>query len=224
MTHRYLIGLLTCHAHRERDLLCLDTWVPVARQLGLRVVFLIGEGRFIQEPTLDGDYLRCPCPDDYRSLPMKTKVFCRWALTQPDWDILGKGDNDTLVIPERLAALDMGNAEYRGCEPGSPWRGYSSGGALYLLTRRAVEIVAERLKDQAGPEDQLVGRYLRRAGVKFTKDARFVPWGNAERRPMPDNHLITTHKIPESLWRETWAAIAGQNSSDLSTTSVAGCG
>ena len=210
MTHRYLIGLLTCHAHRERDLLCLETWVPVARQLGMRVVFLIGEGRFIHDPTLDGDYLRCPCPDDYRSLPQRTRCFFRWALTQPDWDSVLKADNDSLVIPGRLAALDMGDAEYRGCEPGHQWRGYGSGGGGYLLTRRAVEIVAERLNDKTGAEDQLVGRYLRRAGVKFHQDARFVPWGSNDRRPKPDNDLITAHKIPESLWRETWEALRRQ--------------
>jgi hypothetical protein len=196
-----LIGLLTCHAHRERDAICLNTWIPVARQLGMRVVFLIGEGRDAPPTWLDGDYLRIPCLDDYISLPCKTRALAQWALTQPGWDRILKADNDSLVIPERLAAVSMDGIDYRGSEPGIKWFGYASG-AGYLLSRRAAQVVADTLVNRKGAEDQLVGRALKRAGIELTKDPRFDPWGRDP--PTPQNDKVTTHKLDRERWLACW--------------------
>ena len=196
-----LIGLLTCHAHRERDSLVESTWAPVARQLGMRVVFLIGDGPRAQPTWLDGDYLRIPCPDDYWSLPMKTRAFAQWALTQSGWDRILKADNDSLVIPERLAAIEMDGIDYRGSEPGIKWFGYASG-AGYLLSRRAAQVVADTLVNRKGAEDQLVGRALKRAGIELTKDASFDPWG--KNPPTPKNQIVLTHKLDRERWLACW--------------------
>lgn len=205
---RFLIGLLSCHKHRDRDLLALETWIPVARALGMRVVFLVGDGPGKWFPFQDGDYLHCPCPDTYPALPQKTRAFCRWALSQPDWTWLCKADNDTLIVPYRLQ--DCAQAIPEGVDYfGAEWKpkvAYASGGALFGLSRRATEIVARDLTARVGAEDLLVGKLLRRAGIPMHIDPRFVPFGNEQRRPLPDNGLITTHKIPDALWRETWAA------------------
>lgn len=200
-----LIGLLTCHAHRARDELCLASWVPVARQMGMRVVFLIGEGLDAPPTWLDGDYLRIPCQDDYSHLPQKSAGFFRWALTQPNWTTLLKGDTDTLIIPERLAAVSMECVDYRGAE-WKPGVNYASGGAGYLLSRHATTIAAERLKERAGAEDLLVGKHLRRAGIKFTIDPRFDPWGRDP--PTPQNDKVTTHKLDRERWLTTWRPFA----------------
>lgn len=199
-----LIGLLSCHAHRERDILCLDTWVPVARQLGLRVVFLVGDGRHAPATWLDGDYLHCPCHDSYGALPGKSRAFFQWALTQPDWSHCVKADNDSLIIPERLAAVDLVGVDYWGQEPGIRWFGYASG-AGYALSRRAVEIASERLTEKQGSEDALVGKHLRRAGIPLTKDARVDPWGKCP--PTPGNHVVITHKLDRERWMACWGQL-----------------
>lgn len=196
-----LIGLLSCHAHRERDILVEQTWAPVARQLGQRVVFLVGDGRHAPATWLDGDYLHCPCQDSYVALPQRTRCFCQWALEQPGWSHVFKADNDSLVIPERLAALDPTGIDYLGAE-WKPGVGYGSGGAGYIMSRRAVEIVADRMDDKTGSEDLLAGRHLRRAGIKFTIDDRFDPWGRCP--PTPENDKITTHKLNRERWMACW--------------------
>jgi hypothetical protein len=195
-----LIGLLSCHAHRERDLLVEQTWKPVAESLGMRVVFLVGDGRHAPATWLDGDYLHCPCKDDYLSLPAKSHAFFQWALTQPDWQTVLKADDDSLIIPERLAALDMQGVDYRGVE-WKPGVNYGSG-AGYLLSRRAVEIVAERMVETHGSEDMIAGKHLRRAGIPLTKDARVDPWGKCP--PTPENDIVITHKLDRERWLACW--------------------
>jgi hypothetical protein len=167
----------------------------------MRVVFLIGEGRDAEPTWLDGDYLRIPCQDDYPSLPMKTRAFSQWALSQPDWTTACKSDNDSLIIPERLAHVEMDGIDYRGSEPGIKWFGYASG-AGYLLSRRAAQVVADTLVNRKGAEDQLVGRALKRAGIELTKDARFDPWG--KNPPTPQNDKVTTHKLDRERWLACW--------------------
>lgn len=202
-----LIGLLTCHDDRERDDLCEATWTPAARALGMRVVYLIGEGRFASETWLDGDYLRIPCPDTYPALPQKSAALFRWALTQP-WDVLVKADNDSLIIPQRLAAIDMAGIDYLGCEPGGRNRGYASG-AGYLLSRRAVSILAERMKEKTGNEDQIAGRHLRRAGIQLVQDERIDPWG--KRPPTPSNDTAISHHLDLWTWARAWDTLSSQH-------------
>jgi hypothetical protein len=46
----------------------------------------------------------------------------------------------------------------------------------------------------------LVGQVLRQAGIRLSIEPRFVPWGTMERRPRPDNDLITTHKVAADVF------------------------
>jgi hypothetical protein len=115
------------------------------------------------------------------------------------WDYLFKCDDDTYISLPRLMAVDPAGRDYIGAE----WRpgvGYASGGAGYILSRRAVSIVAERLESYpTGAEDLLVGQVLRAAGIEFSVDPRFVPFGSPDRRPCADNDLITLHAAAEEL-------------------------
>ena len=93
--------------------------------------------------------------------------------------------------------LDFCDKELEGRDyVGAEWRqgvGYGSGGAGYLLSRKAAELVALRLDQAAGAEDLLVGGILRAAGVELTIEPRLVPFGSMERRPRRGNDLITLH-------------------------------
>ena len=109
----------------------------------------------------------CPCPDDYPSLPQRTRWFCRWALAQNDWDYLFKCDDDTYVSITRLSLYDLAGRDYVGAE-WKPGVGYGSGGAGYFLSRKAATAVAERLEQPCGAEDALVGQVLRSAGLALS--------------------------------------------------------
>ena len=194
---RYLIGALSGWAYADRRQLCLETWFPDAAACGIDAVFLLGEPA-VKGPDRNGPLLILPCPDAYRTLPQRTWHFVRWAMERDDWDYLLKCDDDTYVSASRLAAYDPQGCDYIGAE-WRPGAGYGSGGAGYLLSRRAAEIVAAKMLAPLGAEDQLVGLRMREHGIPLTIDPRFVPWGSEERRPTLGNDLITAHKFADSL-------------------------
>lgn len=221
---RILIGALSAWKYPERRRRCLATWMRDADALGVPSVFLLGCPTAVAPEQIGPHALVLPCPDDYASLPQRTMWFCRWAVGQRTevrnqrselptsdfrplisdlrplpWDYLFKCDDDTYISMPRLLAFDPAGRDYIGAE----WRpgvGYGSGGAGYFLSRRAAEIVAERLATHpTGAEDLLVGRVLKETGIELSIDPCFVPFGSAERRPRADNDLITLHAAPEEL-------------------------
>jgi len=200
---RTVIGLLSCQQEfaRHRRELCRATWDPIVASLGCDVVFLVGGERF----CVDGDVLHLVCGDTYPELPQKTRAFCRWAFDQ-GYDRLFKADDDTLIHPQRFQAWlrEVEGQDYVGNE-WQPGVNYGSGGAGYLLSRRGIELVVNQLQKKTGAEDMLVGQIMHRAHIKLKIDTRLIPFGNAERCPLPGNDIVTTHKIPEPLWRSCWA-------------------
>lgn len=209
MNSRVIMGALSGWQHEDRRQRCRSTWFNDAKQtVGLNSFFLIGaEGR-VTEPTVLGDLLLLPTPNDYPSLPQRTRWFCKWALERDDWDYLFKCDDDTYVSIARLCEYDTGGQNYIGGE-WSPGIGYASGGAGYFLSRTAAEIVARELTSLTGDEDALVGQVLRGAGIDLNVDNRFVGHGDNERRPQRGNSVITTHAISADTFlqshRETTA-------------------
>jgi len=189
---RILIGALSGGAPplvRRRES-CRRTWFTgVGGYEGSECLFLLGDPA-LKCPELRGDELWLPCPDDYRSLPQKTRGFCRWALDSADFDYLFKCDDDTYVCLDRLTQVPAG-LDYCGWNVNG--RGYASGGAGYLLSRRAAGVVAEKLIEPTGPEDMLVGRHLRQAGISLVHDTRFYPFSRLSRAPQPTNRQITGH-------------------------------
>lgn len=204
-----IVGLLACQALTDRRKLCRDTWLPEVQSLGIDVVFLIGGHTHFERR---GDELWLPCGDTYQQLPQKTTAFCRWATQETDATHLFKADDDTFIHPSRfaafLAAVQPGQ-DYIGNE-WKPRARYASGGAGYLLSRTAANIVA-KMRKLRGAEDVEVGYTMRNNGVQLRLDNRFTPFGNAQKRPLPTNDLITTHKIPVNLWLDTWELCKGES-------------
>ena len=195
-----LIGALSGWKYQERRQRCLQTWMHDADRLGIEAVFLLACPTADKAERIGPHHLVLPCPDDYASLPQRTRWFCRWALSTEysalscPWDYLFKCDDDTYVnIPrlapyaEQLAARDYVGAEWR------PGVGYASGGAGYFLSRKAAGVVAEHLRQPTGAEDLLVGQILARHAIQLSLEPRFIPFGSATHRPTRDNHLITLH-------------------------------
>ncbi len=191
---RILIGALSGWKYQQRRQRCLSTWMADADRAGVQSVFLLGCPAAVVPERIGAHALACPCPDDYTSLPQRTLWFCRWALNG-DWDYLFKCDDDTYISIPRLCGYDPSGRDYVGAE----WRpgvGYGSGGAGYFLSRRAAQIVAQRLSPhKTGAEDLLVGQVLRAAGMAISIEPRLVPFGSPVHRPKKANDLITLHGV-----------------------------
>lgn len=196
--HRILVGALSGWQHGDRRDRCVDTWIPDLRKLGHDAVFLLGVPN-LSRPERRGDVLVLPCPDDYPSLPQRTRWFCQWALGIEGWDYLFKCDDDTYVAAYRLATYDLAGRDYVGAE-WTPGVAYGSGGAGYFLSRRAAAVVAEKLTPATGAEDALVGQVLREAGIALSVEPRLIPFGSSERRPKPDNDIITLHGVDANVF------------------------
>ena len=189
---KLLIGVFSCQAYGQRRDRCATSWMAEAHDRCIDILFIVG-GERSGAPRVENRTLYLPCSDEYESLPEKVCQFCRWALDSREFDYLFKCDDDTYVRLDRLIQVVPNSHDYVGAE----WTAgvnYASGGAGYLLSRRAAEVVADRLVDRpVGAEDVLVGECLRAAGIDLYRDNRFIPFGNEVLRPQPGNDLITTH-------------------------------
>jgi hypothetical protein len=199
MPARVIIGILAGSNETDRKSQCRMTWMLTAAQRGVQAVFLIGRPE-LAAAELHGDELHLPCPDAYRFLPQKTHGFCQWALTRDDWDYLFKADTDTYINVDRLLAYDCHAADYIGA-PHRDRISYASGGAGYLLSRKAAAILAEKMVQSHGAEDMIVGSVLQRNGIVPTWDKEaFIPWGSMDARPKADNRAVTTHAVGRDVF------------------------
>lgn len=206
-----LVGLLACHfeSHLPRRTLCRETWLPALQDMGADVVFLIGAHDRVERR---GDELLLPVDDSYKALPQKTHAFMQWALETSGVTHVFKADDDTLIASQRFYDWVLGmdpSHDYVGNQPFPHGKPYASGGAGYLLSMKAVELIAKASFPRHGYEDSLVGTTMKRNHVPFHRDTRLIPWGNEAARPLPGNDIITSHKLPEHLWRDSWEKLVG---------------
>lgn len=192
-TDKLVIGVLSAEHLHERRNAVWETWgVDGTKLPGVDVVFLIGDPTSLM-PYRRGNCLYLPCPDDYESLPQKTRWFCLWALCHTQSKFLFKCDDDTYVhVPRLIAAID--NKEWR--KPVVARRNQIDryrihGGAGYLLSRRAAMAIAARLETLQGLEDWSAGEALRESGLRVHNERRFNFW--RYNVPQPKNNVITTH-------------------------------
>ncbi|MBI1249051.1 hypothetical protein GC197_14565 [bacterium] len=191
---RIAIGVLTAKNYDKRRQACRDTWAGTNLPSNVDLMFLIGDPS-TKLPYRKKDILYCPCPDDYPSLPQKTRWFCLWALANCNCDYLFKCDDDTYLAVDRLLEI-LPSHDYFGYDI----QGYASGGAGYALSRQAALVVAAHMHHKTGPEDRIVRDVLQEAKIPFVADARFHAWNN--RSPRPGNQLISCHYCkPQRLHR-----------------------
>lgn len=155
-----------------------NTWGLHLKDADLR--FFMGDGESFGPCQDDEIYLRCP--DDYMSLPLKTKAILKWFLdTQHSHIFLC--DTDTFVIPHKLMSCGYEGADYAGkisrligvpfpytaidrdgkkhfyprCYP------WASGGYGYFLSRHGAEIVlADKSETYFWAEDMMLGDIMNR--------------------------------------------------------------
>ena len=158
-----LIAVKSCEAHWSRCAAIRDTWWTP------QVHFFTGN-------ELD-------VPDDYAHLPQKTKAICQWAVTRGHlWAFLC--DTDTYVHVPRLLALPL--TDYMGYH--LEGKDYASGGAGYVLSRKAMDIVANSSTDGFANEDEFVGKTLL-GRVRLCHEPRLSLYDDV----LPGNHIISRH-------------------------------
>jgi tetratricopeptide (TPR) repeat protein len=179
-----LVAVITCKRHAAWADACRDTWVPEVRAKGFDVEFFDGE--------------RLGVPDDYKSLPLKTKAVCKWARENKYGHML-KCDDDTflnadaLSIPQDdyagmvLAANDLGCPALAipDYPPHTFEHDYASGGC-YWLSSKAMGIVADAPTGIDWAEDRWVGEALAKEGIKVASlpGYLYIKWGEfQEDRP-----------------------------------------
>lgn len=213
---RVLIGALSGRIYEDRRERCRQTWMRDATAMGVDAFFLMAAD---DGPRRDGDILYIPGHDAYDFLPQRTLWFCRYALERDDWDWLFKCDDDTYVCMTRLlAAVEeysrQPNVSYVGAE-WTPGVNYGSGGAGYLINRQCARIIASEMLNPIGSEDMMVGQHLGRRRHYLTIDQRFVPYGNENLRPKPDNDLITLHAVGAELFYQTASEVGLESVSEV---------
>ena len=188
-----IIGILTAQPYVERRRGVLRTWArDIEADPDLDYVFLIGDPT-LAVPQREANRLMLPCPDDYDSLPQKTRWFCVWLSTMIElpWDIAMKVDDDTYLQVDRLkrflTTAAESNVDVYGADDGNHFHG----GAGYTINRPAAEAIAEHVTDPKGLEDWKACAALHAAKLTWANEPRFC--FDKTRLPMPANEQITAH-------------------------------
>ena len=126
-----------------------------------------------------GDETHLSCPDDYRSLPLKTKAIAKWCFAH-DVEKTFLCDNDTYVIVADLLKYPWEDVDYagrfsfwpRGAKLGTTFRyfdgqntthdpchAWASGGYGYFLSKKTMALVAD-MTPCSWAEDLSVGQLL----------------------------------------------------------------
>ena len=175
-----LIAIEGCEAHWDRAPVIRDTWAQGSDKCNP-----IPHIRFFTGKELH-------VPDDYLSLPAKTKAICNIGRR---WDFTCIVDTDAYVSLPRLLASPFSIHDYYGnVLEWIPNLRYCSG-PTYWLSQKACEILAGAdwskyaVPNHATDEDVMVGAVLRAHGIFPFHDSRYV----SSRPVAPDNDTVSYH-------------------------------
>lgn len=193
---RVLIAVESCLQDRFKHQAQRDTWIK-----GLHFV----ETKFFMGSVGGGEsedevFLGAAVNDSYEALSVKTRAICQWA-AERNFDYLFKCDTDTIVSPRNLIFSGFQEHDYSGgfnedVMPeslrerfGGGAIQFTSGGAGYWLSKKAVTLVANSDKVASCAEDVFVAAVLREHGV--------LPYWNPGYRWRPgatiDKDVVTLH-------------------------------
>jgi hypothetical protein len=167
-----LVAIKSCNRDRRAGFhkAIRETW---AKNFEIR--FFVGNGDY---SDFEKDEVYLDVPDDYMSLPYKTKAILEWFL-DTSYEHVFLADNDTYVLPSTFT-LGHERADYAGkislwprgatvgqtfryndgkgntIDPCYPW---ASGGYGYFLSRKAAEAVV-KTEPSSWAEDLWVGQVL----------------------------------------------------------------
>jgi hypothetical protein len=184
-----LIAVAGCWPRGDRTQSQRDTWAQNGE------VFFVGRPPD-DEPRLTARTVVLDVDDGYAGLPEKVRGICRWGIKN-DFDSLCKLDDDVYMRPERLDGV-LGDADYVGRfrvgYDGFP--DYASG-FTYMLSRRAMQIIADAELTADPNEDRWVGTVLHEAGVQARHEARFCCPFNGGLEPCGER--IWHHELGQNI-------------------------
>lgn len=190
MSQKILIAICTCQNNVEQRSAVRNTWLSELPD-NVSGYFFLGKDRYAN-PLPDEVHL--PVPDTYEKLTTKVRTAFKHFLKYSDFDWLFKCDDDTYVRANLLHSIipyegvDMVGNDYL-----DSWSRFASGGAGYLLSRKAVElIVANDELNKYDAEDVGITQEIVR-NLKWESSPKLIP--DAHPRPNPSNSLVTCHHI-----------------------------
>jgi len=197
-----LIAIESCVAHADRAQSQFHTWVkPPWIRKGVLTAEFNGESLHV--------------PDDYKSLPAKTKAICKFAAER--FDYLFKVDTDTYVSMDRLLKEKFYEHDYSGYVLDTlPVAPYCSG-PHYWLSRKAFTILANadwskyKAAGHETAEDVMVGQILAAHGIYPHHEPRhslFTP-------VLPTNDIISQHLTSREGYRPGMMEEAHRNALGL---------
>lgn len=159
-----LIAVVSCEKYDKRKQAQLNTWVMEFMKAGYDVQFFNGK--------------RLDVPDDYLSLPMKTRALCQWALDH-NYKHMLKVDDDAYIWLNRFVVIkndyagilrdpnDFGRTDLDiPDKPKGTYKySYAAGGACWL-SARSMKIIAGTPTGADWAEDRFVGNTLAKEGIK----------------------------------------------------------
>ena len=167
-TTKVLLAIETCHKyHPHRTLAQRQSWLPHSP---FPHKFFYGVTQPLRS-RIDDDEIFLAVPDDYPSLPLKTRAIVRYAIAR-DYQFMVKMDDDTWINPPLLEGSGYDQYDYVGmrCDPHDGWPAPYAAGGFYWLSRKAMEIVSE-MDIHDSVEDRGVGNVL------LANDIRLVDTG-----------------------------------------------
>jgi hypothetical protein len=191
-----LIGIINCHARPAYQQAVRDTWLPLL-PAGVDYRFFLGPS----ERTPKDDEVFLECDDSYQGLPSKVQAMCRWALDH-GYDFGAKLDDDVILLPKKFLASGFEQHDFTGHKNDdrdfpAPW------GFLYVMSRRAMEIVVNAPLPRNNNDEVFVSHALSEQGIPLHHDPRyFLHRGKIEdfvelrKRPLRAPPRIVTMRPP----------------------------
>jgi hypothetical protein len=124
---------------------------------------------FIGYPPENSDEIQVDSPDDLQGLTHKVVEAFKWALDQ-GYDYAFKADLDCFVRP--LLLMQSGFEAYDWVGGANSF--FASGGAGYMLSRKAMQFVVDFPIATKQEEDVHVARALLAQGIQLHHDPRFL--------------------------------------------------
>jgi glycosyltransferase involved in cell wall biosynthesis len=189
MNPRLLIAVASCHKDRGWQFAQRQTWMrDVPNQVACR--FFLGNPA-AQDALEDEVFL--DVPDDYLSLPLKTKGIMRWSLDN-GFSYTYKADIDTLVNVGNLVRSGYEQHDYMGGLNDLCSFPFASGGPGYCLSEKAMRLVIDASPGDEPAEDVFVAEVMDKGGIKLRNDPRFkfLP-GSVLDKETVSYHLSSVH-------------------------------
>lgn len=181
---KLLVAISSCGRYEANHQSMRDTWLPEAKQLGIDYKFFVEAGSKASDDTI-------VTQNEDWAMTCRLKYKVRWAFTQ-GYDYVFSCFPDTYVRSDRLFAcgfekFDYFGSVYKHANPGATF--YCHGGAGYLLSRPAMEVVSKQESSYLN-DDCWLGDILSTVHILRGNCDDFHQFAGS---PMKDNTVVTSH-------------------------------